>query len=79
MAKGIHSNHRMSFPRIAETDVERARELRTNELFRDRFQPEHHKEFSILEQLPIDMISGFPTSDSLHLLDLGVIKRYFYS
>lgn len=75
MAEGKYLKRKMCFPRIAETDVERANELRTNDRFRARFQPGHHKEFSILENLPIDMISGFPTSDALHLLDLGITKR----
>lgn len=69
------SSRRMSFNRIAVTDVERERELRTDEGFRNRFQPEHHIGYSLIENLPIDMIRGFATSDSLHLLDLGVMKR----
>lgn len=58
----------MSFPR---TDAM----MKTDENFRDRTQPTHHKERSKFEELEIDMIKQFPTSDSLHLLDLGVIKR----
>lgn len=59
----------MSFP---DLDAER----RTDESFRERKQKEHHKERpSPLEKLKIDMIFAFPTSDSLHLLDLGVMKR----
>lgn len=65
----------MSFPRIAISEIERENELRTDEKFRDRFQPEHHLNYSILEKLKIDMIKGFPTSDPLHLLDLGLMKR----
>lgn len=56
------------------SEIELQQELRTDELFRSRFQPGHHKGDSILERLPIDMIKAFPTSDSLHLLDLGVMK-----
>lgn len=76
MTEGTYYNdtHRLSFHRIPITEIERQQELRTDERFRNRFQPEHHKGVSILERLPIDMINGFPTSDSLHLLDLGVMK-----
>lgn len=49
---------------------------RTDGEFRARMQPIHHKEYSIMEQLPIDMIKGFPTSDPLHLFELGIMKRY---
>lgn len=77
MAKGVYSHQfrKMTFPRIAETDHERERELRTDDLFRRRFQPEHHQLRSLLEDLPIDMIRDFPVSDELHLLNLGIIKR----
>lgn len=80
MTQGVyfHAAHKMSFPRIAVTNEERKNELRTDERFRSRMQPEHHKEFSILEHLPIDMIRSIPTSDALHLFDLGVTKRYFF-
>lgn len=44
--------------------------------FRNRVQLPHHKnERSLLETLEIDMISSFPTSDPLHLLDLGIMKK----
>lgn len=59
----------MSFPRIDDV-------RRTNESFRARSQPEHHKEYSPLEALEINMVSDFPTSDPLHLLELGVMKRF---
>lgn len=75
MAKGKYQNHRMSFPWIATTDRERQNELRTDDLFRRRFQPEHHHQRSILEDIPIDMVNAFPTSDALHLFDLGIMKR----
>lgn len=76
MAEGTYYNdsHRLSFHRIPISEIERQQELRTDERFRNRFQAQHHKGDTILEQLPIDMIKGFPTSDSLHLLDLGVMK-----
>lgn len=77
MAQGVYnrSKSKMCFPRIVVTERERDSELRTDERFRNRYQPEHHSEFSVLENLPIDMIRAFPTSDSQHLLDLGVMKR----
>lgn len=77
MAEGVynHQLHKMSFPRIAVTEHERENELRTNENFRNRFQSQHHHERSILEDLSIDMINAFPTSDALHLFDLGIMKR----
>lgn len=78
MAQGVYSRlkSKMCFPRIVVTERERDAELRTDERFRNRYQPEHHAEYSVLERLPINMILAFPTSDSLHLLDLGVMKRY---
>lgn len=66
----------MCFPHIVKTDEDREKWLRTDESFRNRLQPNHHSEYSILEQLPIDMIRSFPTSDALHLLDLGITKRW---
>lgn len=62
----------MSFSKIPVSSDE----LRTNSQFRNRFQKEHHKESSVLEQLPIDMVLDFITSDSLHLIDLGIVKRF---
>jgi len=35
---------------------------------------DHHKMNSLLEKLPIDMIKSFLIFDSLHLLDLDIIK-----
>lgn len=61
----------MSYNKIPETN----NELRTNDQFRNRSQVEHHRELSSLELLPIDMVRDFVTSDSLHLLDLGIVKR----
>lgn len=54
--------------------------LRTDENFRNRTQPEHHseEESSPLEELPIDMIKCFPTSDPLHLLELGIMKKLLF-
>lgn len=50
-------------------------QLRTNSDFRNRKIPAHHREFSILEELPIDMVNDFITSDDLHLLHLGLMKK----
>lgn len=61
----------MSFPNL---DCDR----RTNESFRNRDQPEHHKITSILEELDIDMIGAIPTSDPLHLFDLGIMRKCLY-
>lgn len=59
---------RMSFPNICA-------ERRTNESFRNRSDKDHHKETSPFERLRIDMVYAFPSSDTLHLLDLGIMKR----
>lgn len=77
MTQGVYCRtlRKMSFPRIAVTEDERQKELRTDENFRNRYQPEHHHIKSILEELPIDMVKQFPTSDALHLFDLGIMKR----
>lgn len=57
---------------------------RTDDSFRRRLQPIHHKELTIssLECLKktdgsplLDMIIQFPTSDPLHLLEEGVMKK----
>lgn len=61
----------MSFPNLNAN-------RRTNESFRERTQPSHHKERSPFEELPIDMISSFPVSDPLHLLELGVMRKCLY-
>lgn len=60
--------NRMSFPTLNAT-------LRTDHSFRDRKQLEHHKDRSILEDLPINMIDNFPVSDALHLIEHGVMKK----
>ncbi|RVE41953.1 hypothetical protein evm_013393 [Chilo suppressalis] len=48
---------------------------RTNEEFRNNKYRDHLKSDTPLLKLPIDMIEDFPISDSLHLIDLGVMKR----
>lgn len=72
--RGVYdvNSHRMSFPSIDET-------RRTDQSFRERKQLKHHKaERSPVEELPIDMIHAFPTSDPLHLLELGVMRKCLY-
>ena len=74
---GVYDNvaHRMYFAKFDEP-------LRTDNEFREKSQSIHHKETSILESLKkpdgsplLNMISQFPTSDPLHLLDEGVMKK----
>lgn len=60
--------HVMCFPDIKA-------ERRTDETFRSRAQQQHHHMKSPLEDLDIDMIYTFPSSDPLHLLELGVMKK----
>lgn len=49
---------------------------RNNEEFRLKKYGLHHKNDSPLLQLPIDMVEDFPVGDSLHLIDLGLMKRF---
>lgn len=72
VGKYFNRLHRMSF-------VHNDCEPRTDQSFRQRFNPSHHKEASIIESLPVDMVQDFPTSDPLHLLELGVMKKYVYT
>lgn len=75
--QGTFISSRMSFHRLPDFYANRQRYLRTDEQFRNKFQPNHHREFSILEELiGINMIDSFVVADSLHLLDLGIMKRY---
>ena len=53
-----------------ETDVE----LRTDELFRQVRQKQHHNGVSPVEQLHTDMTDCLPI-DNMHQVCLGVIKR----
>lgn len=48
---------------------------RNNADFREQKYDKHHKFKSPLLELNIDMVDDFPVSDSLHLIDLGVMKR----
>lgn len=47
---------------------------RTNESFREKRNPEHHKHNSPLLSLNIDMVNDFPI-DPMHAVDLGVTKK----
>ncbi|XP_055686583.1 uncharacterized protein LOC129791928 isoform X2 [Lutzomyia longipalpis] len=62
------SGNRMSFPNLNA-------QKRTNESFRQRKNISHHRESSVIERLPVDMVKDFPISDDLHLLHQGVMKR----
>lgn len=48
---------------------------RTDIGFRNKQYGSHHKTDTPLLRLPIDMIEDFPVGDSLHLLDLGIMKK----
>ncbi|KYN04656.1 hypothetical protein ALC62_04487 [Cyphomyrmex costatus] len=65
--EGIYYNHKIVF---LEEDVT----LRTDHNFRNRQNPEHHINTSLLESLPIDMVKHFPL-DYMHLVCLGVMKK----
>ncbi|XP_011858724.1 PREDICTED: uncharacterized protein LOC105556248 isoform X2 [Vollenhovia emeryi] len=65
--KGRH----MSYPRF---DCPR----RTDESFRNKMDEDHHKENTPLIDLPIDMVEDFVVADSLHLFDLGIMRRCLY-
>lgn len=49
--------------------------LRTDKSFRDQADPAHHRTTTPLTLLPIDMVKDFAVADSLHLMDLGIMKR----
>ena len=61
-------SHTVYFPRTGC-------EKRTDAGFRAKLYGSHHKQDSPLTLLPINMVEDFPISDSLHLIDLGIIKR----
>lgn len=46
-----------------------------NEDFRLKRYGNHHKTDTPLLKLSIDIVEDFPISDSLHLIDIGVMKR----
>lgn len=49
---------------------------RTDESFRTKADPQHHKGETPLTELPIDMVLDFPVGDELHLLHLGLTKKF---
>lgn len=51
-------------------------ELRTDAKFRSGVYGQHHKSYSIISELPINMIDDFPIADSLHIIDLGSVHHY---
>ncbi|XP_063370451.1 uncharacterized protein LOC134658734 [Cydia amplana] len=63
-----HLSHTVIFPQI---DCPK----RNDDDFRNKKYGLHHKVDSPLIELKIDMIENFPVGDSLHLIDLGVMKR----
>lgn len=63
-----HVSHTIIFP---ELDCV----ARNDEDFRKILYGKHHKVDSPLLSLPIDMIKAFPVADSMHLIDLGIMKR----
>lgn len=65
---GMYKDRRMSFTQIHC-------EPRTDQSFRERQEPQHHRGSSLLENLPIDMVADFVVADPLHLLDLGVMRK----
>lgn len=49
---------------------------RTDESFRQRTDPDHHKEKSPLENIiGLNMVEDFVVADSLHLFDEGIMKK----
>lgn len=51
---------------------------RTSEMFKKKLYGSHHKQITPLCLLPIDMVEDFPVGDSLHLIDLGIMKRCLF-
>lgn len=49
--------------------------LRTDVSFREQSDPCHHRTTTPWIKLPIDLVSDFVIADSLHLLDLVIMKR----
>lgn len=65
-----YSHGKMIFPELNAA-------LRTDSAFRSRTYEGHHKHDSILEEITrLDMIKDFPIGDALHLIDLGITKRF---
>lgn len=51
---------------------------RTDESFRTIADPIHHKGDTPLTDLPIDMVRDFVVGDELHLLHLGLMRKFLY-
>ncbi|XP_045767783.1 uncharacterized protein LOC123869091 [Maniola jurtina] len=66
-----HVSHTVTFQ---ETNSVR----RNDTDFRAKKYGDHHKRDSPFLQLPIDMVEDFPVGDSLHLVDLGIMKRLLF-
>ena len=50
-------------------------ELRTNDSFRMKLDPDHHIGTTVLEEIPsLDMIQSFPL-DYIHLICMGVVRK----
>lgn len=65
-----HLFRTMTFP-----DIEAP--LRSDSNFRARVYEGHHKHDTILESIVgLDMVNDFPIGDALHLIDLGITKRF---
>lgn len=65
--EGDYINHRMLF-------LDNNCPLRTDEMFRQRFTPEHHTGMSLFEQIPLPMVTTFPLY-YMHLICLGQMKK----
>ncbi|XP_021705627.1 uncharacterized protein LOC110678452 [Aedes aegypti] len=53
--------------------------LRTDKEFRENQYPDHQRGYTPLVKLPIDMVNDIIVGDSLHLLELGVMKKMITS
>ncbi|XP_055381857.1 uncharacterized protein LOC129612336 [Condylostylus longicornis] len=71
VGKYDRNGRHMSFPRINCA-------LRTDSNFRLMTDIDHHKEISPLTNLPIDMVEDIIVADSLHLFDLGIMRKCLY-
>lgn len=49
---------------------------RTDQSFRSKIDEKHHKRTTPFECVPIDLVLDFPVGDALHLLHLGLMKRF---
>lgn len=65
--EGEFTDNRITFPELQSL-------LRTDESFRNKLHPDHHKSVSVLESLEIGMVSQIPL-DYMHLVCIGVTKR----